>query len=83
MKKFLIHLLGGITPEESAQSNDHCLTIGQISAYKNIKALADSMYGKDWTNTVYNHILGCLTRLESPTTVPDDSPSGNTEESHE
>lgn len=82
----LIHLLGGHTSQELRESNQKSLDRGYNYACEDFKHFADQMNGMpadDWCKLMYSHICGSIKRLESSTTVPDGSPSGNTEESHD
>lgn len=84
MRKFIIHALGGLTKEECVQHNIEHYDLGCRNTADMFKRFADQMNGlpaDDWCKLMYNHILGYVKRLE--TTVPDGSPSGNTEASHD
>ena len=68
MRSKLIHLLGGITPEECRQRNLHHQDLGYNYACEDFKHFADQMNGMpadDWCKLMYAHICGTITRLEN------------------
>lgn len=59
IKEFIIHMLGGLTIDESVKSDSNCFDMGYFKAYYNIKAYADSLYGlpaDEWCEKMYEHI---------------------------
>ena len=59
IKTWLIHLLGGVTEKEIAQSNLNCACFGAYQALTIIKGYADSLNGKsadEWRELVYKEI---------------------------
>lgn len=47
MRKFIIHLLGGITQSELAEQQASCHELGKFSAYLSIREHIRSRYGMD------------------------------------
>lgn len=84
MRKFLIHLLGGLTREECVKHNVEHYDLGCQNTAEMFKRFADQMHGMpadDWCKMMYDHITGYIKRLKTTTTVPGGSPSGeNTEQ---
>ena len=67
MRKFLIHLLGGFTNEECVKHNIAHYDLGCRNTYDMVKRFADNLNGTpadEWCKMMYDHICGCLKRLE-------------------
>lgn len=67
LKQFLIHLLGGLTIEESQDSDTNSFVIGQWLALHEAKTFAESLNGipaDDWCKTVYNHLCARIEEVE-------------------
>lgn len=67
LKQFLIHLLGGVTPQESQDSDTNSFMIGQWSALHEAKTFAESLNGipaDDWCKAVYNHFCARIAEVE-------------------
>ena len=59
IKTWLIHLLGGVTVNESQESNDNSAYFGAHIALYVIKGYADSLNGKpadEWCKLMYKQI---------------------------
>lgn len=55
-QSFLIHLLGGVTIEESQQSDYNSFTLGAYRTLTLLQDYADTMYGidpQDWCESMY------------------------------
>lgn len=56
LKEKLIHLLGGLTIEESQESDKKSFHIGRYTAFSVIKQKADELYGlsaEEWSKKIY------------------------------
>lgn len=86
MKKFLIHLLGGLTADENLNISLCSRAMGEYTALCNLRHFAEQMNGlpaDEWCKLMYNHIVGYGKRLEEETSVHDASASGNTTTSND
>ena len=67
LKQHLIHLLGGMTVEESQDSDTNSFMMGQWTALHEAKTFAESLNGlpaDDWCKTVYNHFADRIEEVE-------------------
>lgn len=59
IKTLIIHMLGGLTIEESVESDGNCFDLGFYRAFVEIKKHADSLYGvpaEEWCKEMYEYI---------------------------
>lgn len=66
-KETIIHLLGGVTIEESKESDKNSFAIGQWTALLEAKSFAESINGAasdDWCKAVYNHLCERIERIK-------------------
>lgn len=66
IKKWLIHLLCGVTVAENRKRNNISFLIGMRGACIDIRDYADSLYGKpadEWSELMYEFICGLQERL--------------------
>ncbi len=62
IKNWFIHLLGGVTLEESRESDMNSFYLGRFSCIKSVRHKAISMYGKpadEWCKNMYKYIDDC------------------------
>ena len=60
IQAFFIHLFGGITPDECANSNFNSYEIGAFKILRLLKDHADSINGMkadDWCKSMYDEII--------------------------
>lgn len=68
IKSFLIHLLGGHTHKEMCDELVRSNTLARLDTLYTIRKFAEQMNGipaDDWCKRMYNHICGCIKRLEN------------------
>ena len=59
IRKILIHWLGGVTEDESVESDNNSFFIGRLSAFDNAKEHADKLYGlpaDEWCTKMYEYL---------------------------
>lgn len=67
IKEYLIHLLGGVTQEESVRSDCNSYNIGIYLAYIRTRMFADRMNGvsaDEWCKRMYAHLCECIEQIE-------------------
>lgn len=67
IQSYLIHLLGGITVEESQESDFNSFTIGAYCSLSRLRSHADAMYGKsseEWCESMYREIVRSIENLK-------------------
>lgn len=57
IKAFIIHLLGGLTVEESRESDSNSFDIGRFRAYMEMRTIAEERYGQDWRDEMWQAII--------------------------
>lgn len=70
IKTWLIHWLGGVTQEESVQSDANSWTIGKVVTLNAIKKYGKSLYGKDpesWCHCMWNYINCEILKIDEAT----------------
>ena len=74
LKQKLIHLLGGMTVEESQDSDTNSFVMGQWAALHEAKTFAESLNGitaDDWCKAVYNHLCARISEVEQQSAACD------------
>lgn len=73
IKTWLILLLGGVTEEESRESDMNSAYVGAYVALTTIKEYADSLYGTpadEWCKLMYKQICRQLDSVTHGTEIP-------------
>ena len=66
IQNFFIHLFGGLTYQESKESDDTCWLIGRYTAMLGIREYAKSINGlpaDEWCRVMYDHIEAKITAI--------------------
>lgn len=78
IKQKLINLIGGLTVEESQDSDTNSFMMGQWAALHEAKTFAESLNGiaaDDWCKTVYNHLCARIKEVEQQSAACVSDPS--------
>lgn len=67
-KTWLIHLLGGVTQEESIVSDHNSYDMGVLTNLYHLRSYAERMNGmqaEEWCRRMYDHIINCIKTKET------------------
>lgn len=69
IQEYLIHMIGGMTVEESQESDSNSHDIGKVATLLDIKDEMDAMYGApadEWAKRIYAYVNNKIDNIVKP-----------------